>query len=82
LEESIVSFISDTEHAIWDYKIRFPIFGHKVYSNDLHFGNGKEYKPYARKAVAVYQVPIRCSSDDFEWADWEVFSVSKSLIGL
>ena len=74
LEESIVSVVVNAQRAIWDYEARFPVFGNQ-YRCDLHFNDDRTLQPYAIKNV--YQVPIRRSSANFKWADWEVFSVSK-----
>jgi len=72
-DKNIVSFVNDYYScAIFDHVTTFPAFGSGV---DLYFGGKHGFKPHARKAV--YQLPIRLSSDCFEWADWEVFSVSK-----
>ena len=72
IDKNIVSFVNNNSHAVFDYSLSFPGFGS---GNDLYFGNEK-YNPRAQKGS--YQVAIRSSSDAFEWADWEVFSVSKS----
>jgi len=69
-DKSIVSLVDVTENAIDDNNTRFPKFGQ---SCDLSFGSNSS-RPYAKKNS--YQVPIRLSSDYFDWVDWEVFSVS------
>ena len=78
LEESIVSFIFNTQFAVWDNEGWFPVFGYDfgVFGEDLHFGdgNGGKRSPSAKKAA--YKVPIRHLSGCFKWTDWEMFSVS------
>ena len=66
--ENIVSFLVNSDNSsIYDSNGHFPYFGR---GSDLSFGN----QPYARKES--YQVPLRDSSSEFEWVDWEVFLVS------
>ena len=72
MDQSIVSFVNDSSEAIDDRNNRFPDFGK---GSDLCFGsNSENMRPRARKST--YQLPIRHSILNFEWADWEVFSVS------
>ena len=68
MDGSIVSFVVDYSHAIYDADNLFPNFGS---GDDLHF----ETKSCAKQKA--YQFPIRSSSDIFEWTDWEVFLISK-----
>ena len=70
IDKSIVTFVDNSNdsyiYAICDYSSGF----------DLYFGNGTpSSKPYAKKQT--YVLPIRDTSDGFEWVDWEVFLVSK-----
>jgi len=72
VDRCILSFVVDNSHAVYERKDFFPFFGG---GSDLFFGSDSGAKPYANKKS--YQFPIRSSSDYFEWADWEVFLVSK-----
>src|SRR6185312_8346836 len=75
-DKNIVSFFANKNtYSIYDGNNYFPYFGD---GGDLSFGyysDNSYIKPYATNYS--YQVPIRHSSDKFEWADWEVFLVSK-----
>ena len=71
LYESIVSFVADSQHAVFESPSNYPRFG---IGTDLHFG-GKYAKPYSKKLS--YQTAIRPTSNNFEWEDWEVFSFVK-----
>ena len=76
IDKNIVSFVNNSSlsYAIADASSSFPWFGEGI---DLCFGD-ENSNPYAKKGS--YQVAIRSSSDTdrFKWADWEMFSVSKS----
>jgi len=70
-----VSFVVDSQHAVFESQYNYPCFGDGV---DLHFGalfNVKYQNPYSTRLS--YQLAIRPASDKFEWADWEVFSITK-----
>ena len=71
MDMSIVSFVENSLQAIYDHPSFFPSFGNEAH--DLYFGGLPQYAPIALKHA--YQVPIRNSSDRFNWVDWEVFSV-------
>jgi len=76
IDKSIVSFVDNSndsyKKAFYDGRNYFPVFGS---GHDLFFGNNAHDKPYAKKQS--YILPIRDTSDKFEWVDWEVFLVSK-----
>jgi len=72
IDESIISFVYDSSCAIYHHKDNFPAFGGGI---DLCFGN-ENFNPFTKKQS--YQFAIRPSAGRFEWADWEVFLVSKS----
>jgi len=82
LDESIVSFVVDSQHAVCEHQYIYPCFGGDI---DLHFGglfpNGKSIEPHSRKLS--YQIAIRPTTDttnthfNFKWLNWEVFSVTK-----
>ena len=71
MDMSIASFVENSLQAIYDHPSFFPSFGNEAH--DLYFGGVPQYAPIALKHA--YQVPIRNSSDRFNWVDWEVFSV-------
>ena len=73
-ENNMVSSVVNYEYAIQEARYYYPCFG----SGDLFFGGKslfRTYLPFARQDT--YQIPIRSDSDEFHWADWEVFLVTK-----
>ena len=76
IDKSIVTFVDNSndsyKKAFYDGRNCFPTFGG---GHDLFFGNNTHGIPYAKKLT--YILPIRDTSDGFEWVDWEVFLVSK-----
>jgi hypothetical protein len=80
VEKNIISFVKkeQTHVAIYEYPGGLPYFGNSA----LFFGGfykGTLYKPVARNN-GYYQLPIRSTDERFTWADWEVFSVDKSVV--
>jgi len=79
VEKNIISFVKKEQmrKAICESPNELPYF-----NNDLYFGGcykGTLYKPVARNN-GYYQLPIRSTDERFTWADWEVFSVDKSIV--
>ena len=74
LDESIVSFVTDSDKAIWEYKDSFPHFG---YGPDLIFGGYGKQKTRSKKLLYPIAIRSTTTTDQFELVDWEVFSIMK-----